>query len=100
MSSDTAVPYGITFEFEGSFGAVLVTTVEDNPLRRLGLFSGTMFQPQGRALNGFAACIIAVRDGEPIPPWCSVTALELVADTDGNGFLDARISIDASRLPA
>jgi hypothetical protein len=99
MSSDTAVPYGTMFSIDGAFFAVVIPTTEDELPRRQSLFSASMFYAQGRAINGFAACIVALRDGQPIPPWCKVTELELLCDTDGNGFLDARISVDASRLP-
>lgn len=100
MSDDTAVLYGISYSFDETFCAVVLPTTEDSLPRRQGLFAGTMLQSQGRAINGFAACLIAIRDGQTIPPWCTIGEYELLSDTNGNGLLDARISIDPRKLPA
>ncbi len=102
MSDDTAVLYGITYDFDGGFSAVVVPTADDqlSPLSlRARLFAHSMFYQQQRVLNGFRACVVAISDGTTIPPWCKHTELELLGDTDGNKLLDGLFSIDPEELP-
>lgn len=101
MSSEAAVPYGITFTFEEGFCAVVVPTSDDlSPIPlRTQLFASSMFRLQGRTLGAYISCLVSLRDGTHVPPWCSVQELELLADSNRNGLLDARVSIDPSKLP-
>lgn len=102
MSNDTAVLYGITYSSDEVFGAVVVPTSDDllSPeMFRAELFASSMFYQQRRTLNGFRACVVAISDGTSMPPWCTTSKLELLVDTDGNGVLDAHISIDPEKLP-